>query len=577
LPAILAGITSLLAFLVGSSLHQQLVHRRWETLAPGYDLVAESDSRFQNLAVGRLAEQFTLYCNGQVTVDFPDPYTFSPLAHFWMCQHPSPRRVLLLGGGAEGLLAEILLHPVERVDYVETDPQQIEIIEPYLANRDRLALADDRVTVHYQDARYYVKTQRNRFDLVIARLPEPTSALRARLYTREFFGELRRAMTPRSVLCLTVSATPGELTAFSGEYLASVAATLRAHFPNLIVGWGNPAHVLAATEDGLASTEPAALAERYSQRGIESDLFHPAWFQGATDWLDDEKLKRRQMELEEVQAVQVSTDLHPIVYLQRLVLWDRMTGGPHGRVIEQLRSINWQTLAAILVAASIVTLLVFRARSRRPVGWANGAVMVSIATTGFATMALSIIWLFAFQNLYGFVYQRIGWIIAVFMGGLVLGCALADRLSQSLTETAPLRRRLWQGLIVIDLLLVVLALSAPLVLPALGALQADRLSLALVEWAVLVLVAATGIAGGAAFAFGGGLDRVVVGRAGRAAGRIVTADHAGACVGALLTGVLLVPVYGTVTASFLLVGMKLASAALLIAAGHPKLEGSVDP
>ena len=51
----------------------------------------------------------------------------------------------------------------------------------------RSALDDPRVCVHNVDPRYFVKTQADRFDLVIARLPEPMSALRARLYTVEFF------------------------------------------------------------------------------------------------------------------------------------------------------------------------------------------------------------------------------------------------------------------------------------------------------------------------------------------------------------------------------------------------------
>ncbi|MCP5118542.1 MAG: hypothetical protein GY953_47625, partial [bacterium] len=365
---------------------------------------------------------------------------------------------------------------------------------------------------------------------------------------------------------MTVAATPGELTAISGEYLASVRATLSSHFPNIIIGWGDPAHVLAATEDHLVSTDPAALAERYSYRRIQSDLFHPAWFQGATDWLDGEKLKRRAVELDEVQAFQVSTDLHPVVYLQRLVLWDRMTGGPSGRVIETLRSIGWRTLVSVPAAVFLIALFVFRSRRRSPAGWTNGAVILSIATTGFSTMALSIIWLFAFQNLYGYVYQRIGWIIAVFMGGLVLGCVLAGWRSRRLAETTPLSHYLRQRLIFVDIGLAALALSAPLVLPALGNLQAEGWSLALVEWVVLVLVASTGVAGGAAFALGGGLDMATVGRAGKAAGRMVAADHAGACAGALLTGILLVPVFGTTAASFLLAGMKLASATLLFAA-----------
>ena len=54
------------------------------------------------------------------------------------------------------------------------------------------------------------------------------------------------------------------------------------------------------------------------------------------------------------------------------------------------------------------------------------------------------------------------------------------------------------------------------------------------------------------------------GRAGAAAGSVVGADHAGACVGALLSGLLLVPVFGTAAAALLLVGIKLGSAVLLM-------------
>jgi len=40
------------------------------------------------------------------------------------------------------------------------------------------------------------------------------------------------------------------------------------------------------------------------------------------------------------------------------------------------------------------------------------------------------------------------------------------------------------------------------------------------------------------------------------------ARHAGACLGTLLCGILLVPVFGTATAALLLAGMKLVSAGL---------------
>jgi spermidine synthase len=561
--AAIAGAAVLVAVLAGDALNSRLIDRRWRNVAPGYELVAETESKYQNLAVGHRAGQFTLYCDGKVSADFPDPYTFVPLAHLWLCQHPEPRRVLLLGGGAEGLLAEILRHPIEHIDYVEPDPRQIELVEPYLAEVDRQALRDPRVTVHHVDARYYVKTQPALFDLVIARLPEPTSALRARLYTDEFYDELRRVMRDRSVLCMTVTAAPGELSPASREYLASVRATLRRRFPHLVVSWGDPAQVLAATAPGLTAIDPVELARRYTQHGARSELFIPEWF-GSTDWLEPEKLARRAGDLDEAQDVQISTDLRPSVYMQRLLLWEAMTAGgvgpgrSGGGIIESLRNVSLVGLVVALAVVGGITLLICRLRRRARDGWASGAITLSVGTTGFATMALSIVWLFAFQNLYGYVYQRIGWIIALFMAGLVIGCMLAQRVG------AP-SAKLWRCLIGVDVLLAVLALAIPFLLPMLAALQTGPRAFALVEWCVSVGVVLTGLLGGAAFPLAGRLQLGFSGRVGGAAGSVVSADHAGACLGALLCGILLVPVFGTATAAYLLAGTKLASAGLLTA------------
>jgi hypothetical protein len=184
------------------------------------------------------------------------------------------------------------------------------------------------------------------------------------------------------------------------------------------------------------------------------------------------------------------------------------------------------------------------------------------------------------------VYQRIGWIIALFMGGLVIGCwgvnARSKRIgarggshgaSQSYERRAEdparaaasaLSSYLWRRLIAVDLLLAALALGVPFLLPALGALQDTRPALVLVEWAISIMVTLTGVLGGAAFALAGGLQLATTGQPGAAAGSVVGADHAGACVGALLTGTLLVPVFGTAAAAYLLVGLKLASALLLL-------------
>jgi spermidine synthase len=577
LPAVLGGVALgavVVAFVAGDSVERWLAERRWRQLAPGYELVAASESKYQNLALGRRANQFSLYCDGHVTADFPDPYTFAPLAHFWMCEHPRPRQVLVLAGGTEGLLSEILRHPVEHIDCVEPDPRQIELVRPYLPPADRAALSDPRVTVHATDARHFVKTQRARFDLVLARLPEPTSALRARFYTDEFYGELRRAMAPRAVLCLTAAAAPAELSELSREYLACLRRTLGRHFPELIIGWGDPAQVLAATAPGLTTTDPGELSARYARRGVDSPSFDPAWFAGATDWLEPDKLALRAADLDAAGEVSISTDLRPAIYLDRLALWEAAAGSGSGRrdflhadswlgklwavgVIARLQSIRPVQVAVLLIVLGGMALLAGRWRWGPRNGWAAGAVAVSVASTGFATMALSILWLYAFQNLYGYVYQRLGWIIALFMAGLVLGCTVAGRSHAGF----------WSWLIRVDVLLAGLAASVPYVWRVLAATQDRPGGFTVVEVCISAMVIATGLLGGAAFALAGSLQLRVCGGPGAAAGTVVWADHAGACLGALLCGILLVPVCGVFATALLLGSVKLVSAGLLWISG----------
>jgi hypothetical protein len=421
----------------------------------------------------------------------------------------------------------------------------------------REALADPRVRIRHEDVRRYVKTTRDSFDLVIARLPEPTSALRARLLTADFFGELRRVVADRSVLCLSAAATPGALSAASAEYLASLRATLATQFPEILVTWGNPAHVLAATAPNLLTRDSGELAARYDRRHVRSPSFDPLWFEGANDWLDGAKLRQRAHELDDAAGVTVATDARPLIFIQRLILLDRMTGGQAGRTIEQLRRVGWRSLVLAMGFVAVVVMLAGRRRGDPRHPWARGALWLSVASTGFTTMALSLVALFAFQNLYGYVYQRVAWIVAVFMAGLVIGSGGAARMLRRARSRAA---SLWVALFAIDLLLGVLAALVPHVLAILG--RSMRVTLS--EWALLTVVAAVGVLGGGAFAVAGALQLGGEGVA-RASARIVAADHTGACVGALLTGIHLVPILGVAQAAYLLAGMKIGAAGLLAA------------
>jgi spermidine synthase len=68
-------------------------------------------------------------------------------------------------------------------------------------------------------------------------------------------------------------------------------------------------------------------------------------------------------------------------------------------------------------------------------GKAN-VVTAGLLTSGFAASCIEVLLLVAFQTLYGYLYQMIGVIVTVFMGGLAVGALLRPKLVPSVSRRA---------------------------------------------------------------------------------------------------------------------------------------------
>jgi spermidine synthase len=251
-----------------------------------------------------------------------------------------------------------------------------------------------------------------------------------------------------------------------------------------------------------------------------------------------------------------NTDSQPAAYFYHMLLWNRMSARGEGGSMEGLTKIqNKHILGGAGVILGVV-LLIYLIRSGLRKGIGRSAITWSIAGTGLANMGLVIVLMFAFQNLYGYVYQRIALIVAVFMVGLVIG---------STAMNICLRRRSgWAlaALIFIDLLVIVLAILMPEFLSFMGSL---RWAWGGVEAATMGMVCLVGILGGGAWPAAARLHASLLPEAGRTAAAIDAADHVGGVCGALLTGVLIIPLLGTVFACQFMAVVKLAGLVLLLA------------
>ncbi|MBW1838391.1 MAG: hypothetical protein JRI49_00520, partial [Deltaproteobacteria bacterium] len=166
-------------FISGNVAHfdDLLIKKRWGTYHNQLEMIASIDSLYQNIVIATKEDQYSFFSNGQYVLSFPDPYQSAVFAHLTLSQHPRPRKVLLVGGGIAGITKEILKYPITLLHYVELDPRMIEAYRPHLPPEDKKALKDKRVEVFFTDGRYYIKTTKEKYDLVILNLPDPSTAM----------------------------------------------------------------------------------------------------------------------------------------------------------------------------------------------------------------------------------------------------------------------------------------------------------------------------------------------------------------------------------------------------------------
>ncbi|MGW0934496.1 polyamine aminopropyltransferase [Streptomyces sp. NPDC002666] len=139
-----------------------------------------------------------LYLDGRLRVSSRDEYRYhEALVHPAM--NGPHARVLILGGG-DGLAArEVLRYPdVRSVTVVELDPAVTRLArtDRALSELNAHAYRDPRTTAVTGDAFSWLRTVRDRFDVVVADLPDPGISASTKLYSAEFYGLVDRALAP---------------------------------------------------------------------------------------------------------------------------------------------------------------------------------------------------------------------------------------------------------------------------------------------------------------------------------------------------------------------------------------------
>ncbi len=174
-------------------------------------IIYDKQTKYQKIVITQWKKFYWLFLNGHEQFSSYDEERYhEPMVHPALFVTPSPRSVLILGGG-DGLAArEVLKHKeVEQITIVDIDPDMTDLAKthPVFRKLNRESMINPKVKIINQDAYRFLQTNENLYDVVIVDLPDPNSIQLARLYSKGFYKLCERHLAKYGVI-VTQSASP---------------------------------------------------------------------------------------------------------------------------------------------------------------------------------------------------------------------------------------------------------------------------------------------------------------------------------------------------------------------------------
>ncbi|MFB3778078.1 MAG: spermidine synthase [Bryobacteraceae bacterium] len=180
------------------------------------------------------ARQFHVSGKVEASADLQDMRMQRMLGHLPALVHGEPRTVLVVGCGAGVTAGALAMHPsVRRIVIVEIEPLVPKVVAQYFAPQNHNVLGDRRTEVVYDDARHFILTTREKFDVITSDPIHPWVKGAATLYSREYFELCRRQLSPGGVIAQWVPLYESTL-----DTVKSEIATFFSVFPGASI-WSN--------------------------------------------------------------------------------------------------------------------------------------------------------------------------------------------------------------------------------------------------------------------------------------------------------------------------------------------------
>jgi len=538
-----------LAVGVDKTLTRHVRIMKWTKLLPRDALIGSFQTAQAEYLYGIYQGQWIAVREGSTCEVLPNQEAAGRIAAICLSQNPAAKTVLVVGSGL-GLCYQFLQLPqIQTIRWAYCDSEYVQKIEAFIPAE--LKVSDARFHRAAGDIRSLLTEKKKYYDIVIVNLPEATSSVLNRYYTLEFYGQVKESLTPDGLLAVRVAGGENIMGTELINLGASTKITLQKVFAKLVLVPGDDTWFIAS-ESGDITGEPGTLRDRFAGIDSASRVFSAQALLSV--YLPDraDAAMKNYAEADLPQNLLVNQDGRPLTHLYSLLLAAKQSGAPVARLVKHLAlagPLVYIVPILVLIAVRCIYILTQPAGHKSTAGQQPSTSsfdsMFLIFSAGLIGIGAVIVLMYLYQTRFGSLYLHVGIISSLFMVGLTAGAGFVTSLIKRFSHL------LW-------LLFVVIAVHA-LILAGVGFWPVQQQTHLFFAAAFILF----GLVAGCYFPLAAkqladyGFER------GRVGSKLETADHIGATVGGLLTGLALVPVLGTKATLFVFIVLMLANVPLV--------------
>ncbi|MFC1839172.1 hypothetical protein ACFL1N_06320 [Thermodesulfobacteriota bacterium] len=462
-----------------------------------------NESPFGRIVITKEEDQHTFWESGIPLYSDSDITGNEEKIHYALCQLDGKiGDILLISGGLGETLSEINKYKPDNIDYVELDPSITG-----LALEAGLLEKIPNLRIINSDGRAYLKETEKKYDAIIMDLPEPDTFQLNRFFTSEFFSISKERLNKNGILSFGMKYYGNYISDITRTKLSSIYNSVNQYFSNVIIIPGGDAYYLCSNSDLYTD-----IPERLQKKSINTEYINWFYYGNVTE----DRINQVMDSIDRDEYI--NTDFEPRMMNIVFKEWFAKYGS--------------SPRTFFIVVMIIVFLYVIFMRQEEYV----------LFSSGLAAMGVEILVIYCFQIMYGYVYLKIGVIVTVFLLGLLPGAVVGSMYIQKRDVV------LLFSEFVIILLLICYYIW-------ISFFKTDIHQIWFMVYCFLISFFC-----GFQFPIVAG----IIGEKTSPAAGCLAADLAGAAVGTLLVGTLLVPFAGIQSAVIFIISIKLISSFIVM-------------